>query len=67
MSLHTNKLRFTADKDVDLANGVKLQGFISSARSHLTDAANEIDRLRLQVSLLKLELSYAQKAQVDGS
>lgn len=67
MTLHTNSLRLTADKDVDFTNGQKLQGFINSARSDLTDAANEIDKLRHQVSLLKLELTFAKKAQADGS
>ncbi len=65
MTLHTNKLRFTADKDVDVTNGATLKGFISSAQADLTDAANEIDKLRLKVSLLNVQLSYATRAQAD--
>ena len=66
MTLHTNKLRFTADKDVDLTNGVHLEGFISSAKSELSDAANEIDRLRFEVALLNVQLTYATKVKSNG-
>mgnify|MGYP003110969401 CR=1 FL=1 len=67
MTLHTNHLRFIADKEVDRTNGVALQGFFTTARSSLTDAANEIDKLRHELSLLKMELTFAKKAQADGS
>lgn len=63
MTLHTNHLRYIADRDGD----GHLTDWHKDARSYLTDAANEIDKLRLEIALLSIKLTYAQKAQVDGS
>ena len=63
MTLHTNHLRYIADRDGD----GKLTDWHKDARSSLTEAANEIDKLRLEVSLLNVQLTYATKVQSNVS
>ena len=64
MTLHTNNLRYIADKNYDL---VRHKDLLKEARTSLNDAANEIDKLRLEVSLLNVQLTYAAKVKTDVS
>lgn len=67
MTLHTNQLRHIADKEFDLSDGLRLNGWRKEAQSYLTDAANEIDKLRHQVSLLNVQLTFAKKVTPNDS
>jgi len=64
MTLHTNNLRYIADKNYDL---VRHKDLLKEARTSLNDAANEIDKLRLEVSLLNVQLTYADKVKSNVS
>ena len=62
MTLHTNQLRYNADKK-------EKDGYwCIEAADLLNKEAEEIDRLRHSEALLNIQLTYAQKqAQTNGS